>query len=323
MKRRQFIGLAGGLLIWPRDAVAQQVGRLRKIAVLQTVAEDDPAAKVRTSALVQELQTLGWTKGRNLQIDERFAGHLEQLRTYAAEIVALMPEVILIQSNPGLAALRQINQTVPTVFVLVADPVGSGFVGSLARPGGNITGFKPSIGGKWLGLLKEAVPSIDRVAALYHAQTAANVSMLHAAESAASLLGVKITRAALQDAASAQEAIEAFAGSPGGLIVMPHPVTTNARAQIIQSALRRRLPAIGAFRYWAAEGTLMSYGVDEVDLFRRAASYIDRILRGERAADLPVQAPTKFDFVINLKVAKVLSLDISPLVLTRANEVIE
>jgi len=240
--------------------------------------------------------------------------------------MALTPEVILIQSNPGLAALRQTNQTIPTVFVLVADPVGSGFIGSLARPGGNITGFsnfEPSIGGKWLELLKEAVPSINRIAALYHAQTAANVSMLHAAESAANLIGVKITPMAVQDARSAEEAIEAFSDSPGGLIVMPHPVTTNARSAIIQSALRRRLPAIGAFRYWAAEGTLMSYGVDEVDLFRQAASYIDRILRGERPANLPVQAPTKFDFVINLKTSKALSLDISPLLLTRATEVIE
>jgi ABC-type uncharacterized transport system substrate-binding protein len=276
--------------------------------------------------LCKGFKSLDGLRAGTSTIDERFAGHLEQFRTYAIDIMAVMPDVILIQSNPGLAAIRQINQTVPTVFVLVADPVGSRFVESLARPGGNITGFsnfEPSVGGKWFELLKEAVPSIDRVAALYHAQTAANVAMLHAAESAGSSVGVKITRLAVQDVRSAEEAIEGFSGSPGGLIVIPHPVTTNARRAIIQSSLRRRLPAIGAFRYWAAEGTLMSYGIDEVDLFRRAASYIDRILRGERPADLPIQAPTKFDFVVNLKTAKALSLDISPLLLTRATEVIE
>ena len=328
MKRREFIALAGIAAAWPLMARAQQVDRLRRIGVLQTLAENDPEAKFRTTALLRELQRLGWTEGRNVRIDSRFAGDLERLRSHAAELVALKPETILIQSNPGVALLAELDRTIPTVFVLVADPVGSGFVQSLARPGGNVTGFtnfEPSMGGKWLELLTEVVPSVSRVAALYHAQTAANVAMLNAAEAAASSVGgVKVIRAAIQDAPSVEQAINAFAADPhGGLIVMPHPVTTGARTLIIETALRHHLPAIGAFRYWAAGGTLISYGVDEIDLFRRAASYVDRILRGEKPADLPVQAPTKFQLVINLKTAKALGIDVPSRLQQLADEVIE
>jgi putative ABC transport system substrate-binding protein len=328
MKRREFIaGLGSAAAMRPLLGSAQQIDRVHRIGVLQTVAENDPAAKIRTTALVQGLQELGWTQGRNIHIESRFAGDLERIRAYAAELVAQKPEVLLVQSNPGLTALRQIDRTIPTVFLLVADPVGSHFVDSLARSDGNLTGFtnfEPSIGGKWVEVLKEAVPSITRAAALYHAQTAANVAMLHAAESAGSSLGVRVLPAAIQDGPSAEQAINTFAADAhDGLIVMPHPVTVTARGVIIESARRHRLPAIGTSRYWAAEGSLISYGIDEIDLFHRAASYIDRILRGEKPADLPVQAPTKYELVINLKTAKALDLNIPPTLLARADEVIE
>ena len=328
LKRREFITLLGGAaVIWPMAATAQRLDRERKIGVLQTLAENDPAAKNRTKAFVQGLQELGWTQGRNIHIESRFAGDLERIRAYVEELVVQMPEAILVQSNPGLAALRQIDRTIPTVFLLVADPVGSHFVDSLARPGGNLTGFtnfEPSIGGKWVEVLKEAVPSITRVAALYHAQTAANVAMLHAAESAGSSLGVRVLPAAIQDGPSAEQAINTFAADAhDGLIIMPHPVTVTARSVIIESARRHRLPAIGTFRYWAVEGSLISYGIDEIDMFHRAASYIDRILRGEKPSDLPVQAPTKFELVINLKTAQALGVTVPLTLLARADEVIE
>jgi ABC-type uncharacterized transport system substrate-binding protein len=328
VKRREFIvGVGGAAAAWPLCASAQRLDHERRIGVLQTLAENDPATKFRTKAFVQGLREHGWTEGRNLQIESRFAANLDRIRDLVAELVAQMPEAIVVQSNPGLAALREIDSTIPTVFVLVADPVGSRFVERLARPGRNITGFtnfEPSIGGKWLEVLKEAVPSISRVAALYHAQTAANVAMLNAAESAGSSLGVQVIPASILDAPSAQHAVNTFApDAHDALIIMPHPVTSAARTVIIESARQHHLPAIGAFRYWAAEGSLISYGIDEVDLFHRAASYIDRILRGEKPGELPVQAPTKFELVINLETARAFGLSISPTLLARADEVIE
>jgi ABC-type uncharacterized transport system substrate-binding protein len=328
VRRREFIAaLAGAAAMRPPLASAQRLDRERKVGVLQTLAENDPATKMRTTAFVHGLQELGWTQGHNIHIESRFAGDLERVRNYVADLVALKPDAIVVQSNPGLAALREIDRTIPTVFVLVADPVGSRFVEGLARPGGNITGFtnfEPSIGGKWVEIIKETVPRISRVAALYHAQTAANVAMLRAAEAAGTTLGVKVIPEEIVDSLSAEQAIHTFAGDPQvALIIMPHPVTSAARTVINETAGRHHLPTIGAFRYWAAEGSLISYGIDEVDLFHRAASYIDRILRGEKPAELPIQAPTKFELVVNLRTAKAIGVDVSPTLLARADEVIE
>ena len=266
-------------------------------------------------------------EGRNLRIDYRWAAALDRMPIYAAELVGLAPDVIVVQSNPGLAALRQATLTIPVVFVSVADPVGSGFIESLARPGGNITGFanfEPSMGGKWLEILKEIAPSLTRVAVIHHPKTSANLAILRAVEAAAPSFGVTLTAAGVHDAAEIEGAITAFAGEPNrALVVVPHPLTVVHRELIIKQATQHRLPAIYAFRYFAAEGGLISYGIDQTDMFPRAASYVDKILNGAKPADLPVQAPTKFELVVNLKTAKALGLTVPPTLLTSADEVIE
>jgi putative ABC transport system substrate-binding protein len=330
MRRREFITLLGGAAAaWPHGVIAQPADRMRRIGVLIALAENDPQAQANIAAFRRGLQELGWTEGRNIRFDYRFAGgNIERMRVYAAELVDLAPDVVLVHSNPFLAALRQANRTIPTVFAQVADPVGSGFVESLARPGGNVTGFsnyESEIGGKWLDVLKEVAPRVTRAAVLLHPETTANVAYLRAAEAAARSLGVTVTAAGVYDAAEIERAVTAFAAEPnGGLIVLPHPITGLNRDLIAALAARHRLPAVWPFRFFiAANGGLLSYGIDVADLFRRATVYVDRILHGTRPGELPIQLPTKFELVINLKTAKALGLEVPPTLLARADEVIE
>ena len=326
MRRREVIAMLGAIIAAPPFAArGQSTDRTRRVGVLlgTTASGPEPIA-----AFVQRLQELGWIDGHNIRIDYRgIAGDIDRFRAYATELVDQVPDVILVQSNPGLAALRQVTSTIPVVFVQVADPVGSGFIDSLARPGGNVTGFanfEGSMGGKWLEVLKEIAPTVARVLVLFNSETAANVGMARAAEAGASSFAVKVTLAGVHDAAEIERAIAAFAvGSNGGLIAIPHTVTVVNHGLIIALAARYRLPAVYAFRYIAKAGGLMSYGVDADDLYRRAAAYVDRILRGAKPGDLPVQGPTRFELVINLKPAKALGLVLPRSLLVRADEVIE
>lgn len=292
---------------------------------MSSTSETDPQSRPRIMAFQQELEQLGWATGRNLRIDFRWnvGGDV----ALAGEIVALEPEAILVQSNPGVAALRQVTSTIPIVFVSVADPVESGFVESLARPGGNITGFsnfEASMGGKWLEALKEIAPRVTSVLALLHVETAAHAGFLRTAQSAAPSLGVTLSTASVHNATEIETAMMALSARVNsGLLVMPHPVTTANRELILKLAAKYRLPAVYPFQYYAAAGGLISYGIDLVDLYRRAATYVDRILRGVKPRELPVQAPSKFEMVINLKSAKALDLTIPPTLLARADDVIE
>ena len=331
MRRREFFGLVGGAAAWPLVARAQSQAA-RRIGVISAVSETDREAKPRLMAFQQALEQLGWATGRNLRIDFRWNNRgdvalAEEMLALSKEMVALEPEVILVQSNPGVAALRQVTSTIPIVFVSVADPVESGFVESLARPGGNITGFsnfEASMGGKWLEALKQIAPGVNKVLALLQAETAANAGFLRTAQSAASSLGVTLTAASVHNATEIETALMALsAQSNCGLIVMPHPVTTANRELILKMAARYRLPSVYPFRYYVAEGGLMSYGIDTVDLFRRAATYVDRILRGAKPRELPVQAPSKFEMAINLKTARALGLDVPLHLQQLADEVIE
>ena len=265
------------------------------------------------TALLQKLTELGWTDGQNLRVDLRFAGSdAERLRDYAQELVASTPEVIFARSNPALAEVLAATRRIPVVFIQVADPVDSGFVDNLARPGGNATGFtnfEPSMGGKWLELLKEIAPGVSRAEVMLHPETTANIAMLRAAQAAAPALGVTVTVAGVHDAVEIERAIGALASEPNvGLIVAPHVVTASHRDLIFRLAARHRLPTVSAFRFMVTSGALVSYGIDAVDLTRRAAVYMDRILRGARVVELPVQAPTKFELVVNLKTARALGL---------------
>jgi ABC-type uncharacterized transport system substrate-binding protein len=328
MNRREFISLLGGAAAtWPLAARAQQGERVRRIGVLTALPESDALLSARIRPLVQGLQALGWEQGRNLRIEVRSGGTDSDLRSAARELTRLGTEIIVVPGNPALAALREINRSVPTVFVQVGDPVGSGYVQSLARPGGNMTGFtamEPEMGGKWVELLKEAAPSVLRLAALLQPDIPANLAYFAAIEAAAPKLNVRVQAAAVQSAADVERAVSSFAREPnGGLIVGPNPVTTANRELIAKLAITHRLPSIFAFRYYVTSGGLLCYGPDTPDLFRRAASYVDRILRGADPADLAVQQPTKFELIINLKTARALGLEIPPTLLARADEVIE
>jgi len=328
MKRREFIGLlAGAATAWPLAARAQQNGPVRRIGVLMPILETDTEAQPWVAAFREGLQQLGWIEGRNIRIDYRWAGDFGRIRSYAEELVRLSPDVMVANGNPVVAAVLQQTRTVPIVFVQVADPVGSGFIQSLARPGGNITGltnFELSMAGKWLELLKEIAPTLTRVAVILHPETAAHVAFLRVIQAMAPSVGVALTVAGVHDAVEIEGALTTFAaGANGGVIVLPHPVTGNHRDVIIRLAQRGHLPTIAPFEYFAVDGTLMSYGVDSRDLFRRAGSYVDRILKDENPGDLPVQGPTKFEFVINMKAAKALGLTVPPSILLRADEVIE
>jgi putative ABC transport system substrate-binding protein len=332
LQRRQFITLLGGAAAgWPLAAHAQQGERIRRVGVLMGFAESDPEQRVRTAAFLKRLQELGWTDGRNMRIDYRHGdGETDRMRAHAKELVALAPDLILVQSNGALAALREATSRVPIVFVQVSDPVGSGFVESLARPGGNLTGFtnfEPEMGGKWIEALKEAANGVTRVAVLLNPEmpaNAAHAAFLRAAQRAAPVLGTTVTAGGVHDVAEIERFVSAFAAEPnGGMIVLPHPLPIVNRDQIIALAARHRLPAVYPYRLFVTAGGLISYGIDQVDQWGRAAAYIDRILRGEKPADLPVQQPTKYELAINLKTAKTLGLDVPPTLLARADEVIE
>jgi putative tryptophan/tyrosine transport system substrate-binding protein len=329
MRRREFIALlSGAAAAWPVKARAQQGEQMRRIGVLMAINADDAEAQARMVAFVQGLQQLGWTVGKNVRVDFRLAGiDADTLRKHAAELVALAPDVILAQSSPAIAPLLQATRTVPIVFTLIADPVGAGYVDSLAHPGGNATGFTVfdySIGGKWLELLKEIAPRVTRVAVLREAAVAAGPAQFGAAQTVAPSLGMELRPVDTRDAGEIERAITAFARGPnGGLLVTGSSAASSHRNLIIALAARYQLPAVYPFRYYVAAGGLISYGTDYIDQFRQAAGYVDRILKGEKPSDLPVQAPTKYELVINLKTAKQLGLSIPPAVLARADAVIE
>jgi putative ABC transport system substrate-binding protein len=329
MRRREFITrLGGAAAAWPFVARAQQTEQMRRVGVLMNLAADDAEGQARLTALAQGLQELGWTDGRNLRIDYRWgAGDTDRHRKYAAELVALAPNVILASATQAVEALRQATRTVPIVFVNVVDPVGAGYVNSLARPGANATGFimfDYGISVKWLELLKEIAPQLKRVAVLRDAATASGIGLLAVIQAMAPLVDVEVRPVGVSDADEIERVVTAFAHSlNGGLIVTGSSVAAGHRSLIIALAARHRLPAVYSLRYWTTDGGLISYGPNSVDPYRRAAGYVDRILKGEKPADLPVQAPTKYELVINLKTAKALGLDVPPMLLARADEVIE
>ena len=329
MNRREFIALLGGAAAaWPLTARAQQGGRMRRVGVLQNLASDDPAEQARLMAFGQGLQELGWTIGQNVTIENRWsAGDPDRIRRNTEEMVALAPDVILASGNAGVAPLLQATRTVPVVFVIVPDPVGAGFVDSLARPGGNATGFiayEYGLSGKWLEVLKEIAPGVTRAAVIRDPALASGPGQFAAIQSIAPSLGVEVSPVNVRDAGEIERAITAFAHSPnGGLIVTGSALVGIHRHLIIALAARHKLPAVYVERTYVAAGGLISYGSDFLDQYRRAASYVDRILKGEKPADLPVQQPTKYELVINLKTAKALGLDIPPTLLARADEVIE
>jgi ABC-type uncharacterized transport system substrate-binding protein len=328
LKRRDFITLLGGAAAWPLVARAQQTDRVRRIGVLMNLAADDPESQRRMTAFVQGLQQLGWTDDRNVRIETRWgAADVDRFRSYAAELVALAPDVILASGHPSVVALQQATRTVPIVFLQVVDPVGAGFVASLARPGGNATGFtvfEYSISGKWLELLKEVAPSVTRAAIIRDAAITAGTGQFAAIQAVAPSLGIEVSPIGVRDAGEIERAIGAFArSSNGGLIVTGSALAAVHRDLIVTLAARHKLPAVYSFRYFATVGGLISYGPDSMGPYRRAAGYVDRILKGEKPADLPVQAPTKYELVINLKTARALGLDLPASVLARADEVIE
>jgi putative ABC transport system substrate-binding protein len=329
MRRREFITLVGGsVAAWPLAARAQQPERMRRIGVLMTIAADDRQSQRRMTAFVQVLQHLGWTDGRNVRIETRWGGgDTDRLRTDAAELVALAPDVIVATGSVGLAALLQVTRTVPIVFTIAPDPVGAGFVDSLARPGGNATGFTQfeyGLSGKWLELLKEITPGVTRVAVLREPNLTAAVAQFAAIQAVAPSLRVELVPLNVRNAGEIEQTIGSFARtSNDGLIVTSSPLTAIHRALIINLAAKHKLPAIYYSNFLVSDGGLIGYGPDFVDQYRRAAEYVDRILRGEKPADLPVQAPTKYELVINLKTAKALGLEVPPTLLARADEVIE
>ena len=328
MNRREFILALGGVAVaWPLAARAQQPERMRRIGVLAPTAPDDAEAQTRFAALRQGLQRFGWIEGRNLQIDARWgAGDAGAIGSAATELAALAPDVI-VASGSAAAAILQATRTVPIVFVSVPDPVGSGFVESLAQPGGNATGFimfEYGLSAKWLELLKEIAPSVTRAAVLRDPAIVAGIGQFAVIQSAASSVGVDVSAINMHDGAEIERAVTAFARRPnGGLILTASALAAIHRDLVVSLAARYKLPAVYITRYFVAGGGLVSYGPDFVDQYRRAAEYVDRILKGEKPADLPVQAPTKYELVVNLKTAKALGLEIPPTVLARADEVIE
>jgi putative tryptophan/tyrosine transport system substrate-binding protein len=328
MKRREFISLLGGAAAaWPLAARAQQGERMRRIGVLMHLSENDPEAQRLVATFREGLAQLGWTEGRNLRIDNRWsAGDIERIRRYAAELVALGPDVILAYGGSVVGPLQQVSSTVPIVFVEVIDPVGAGFVTSLARPGGNATGFSLfefGISGKWLELLKQISTGITKVVVIRQPSSPGGGGQLGAIQAVAPSFGVEVTPVGLRDAGEIERAVAVAHDTKGGLIVTVSPLATVHRDLIVSLAARYRVPAVYPLRYFAASGGLISYGPDRLEPYRRAPGYVDRILKGEKPADLPVQAPTKYELVINLKTAKTLGLDLPPTLLARADEAIE
>jgi putative ABC transport system substrate-binding protein len=328
MRRREFITLLGGAAIWPLAARAQQADRTRRIGVLMSLAADDPEGQARLAAFLKGLHEFGWSDGRNMRIDTRSgAGDADRTRRYAAELVALGPDVILAAGGQVMGPLLQATRTVPIVFTQTPDPVGAGYVESLARPGGNATGFTQfeyGISAKWLELLKEIAPRVTRAAVLRDPAIPEGVGQFAIIQAAAPSFGVELRPVDVRDAGELERAVTAFArGSNGGLIVPASGLANVHRELIITLAAQHRLPAVYPFRFYVTSGGLISYGPDSIDPHRRAASYVDRILKGEKPADLPVQAPTKFELAINLKAAKTLGLDVPATLIARADEVIE
>ena len=329
MRRRDFIALLGSATAgWPLVARAQQGGRGRRIVALMSMAADDPEAQPRVAAFESGLRELGWLDGHNLRVEYRWVSEGDLLRRNAAELAQMPPDLILATSTPVMAALREQGLGVPIMFVQVTDPVGNGFVASLARPGGNITGFTNfefSIGTKWLEALKQIAPRLTRVALIYNPETAPYADLFQRpVEAAAPAFAVMPITVAARSVAELESAVDAFARTPtGGLLVLPDVTNLIHRDQIIALAARHRLPAVYPYRYYAASGSLLSYGSEQADVFRRAASYVDRILKGTSPGELPVQAPTKYELVINLKTAKALDLEVPPMLIARADEVIE
>jgi putative tryptophan/tyrosine transport system substrate-binding protein len=312
LKRREFITLLGGAAAWPLSARAQQPDRMRHIGVLVNTAADDPEGQARNTAFVQALQQFGWTYGRNARIETRWGTDAGSTRKYAAELVALAPDVILASASTAVSALQQTTRAVPIVFATVIDPVGAGFVEGLARPGGNITGFslfEYGLSGKWLELLKEITPGMTRAAVLRDTAVGSGVGQYAIIQAVAPSLGVELRPIDARDPGEIERAVTAFARLPnGGLIIVGTPSLVAHRNLIITLAARHQLPAAYPLSYFARSGGLISYGPDSIDPYRRAAGYVDRILKGEKPADLPVQAPTKYELVINLRTAKALGL---------------
>jgi ABC-type uncharacterized transport system substrate-binding protein len=330
MQRREFITLVGGAAAaWPLAARGQQAERIRRVGVLTAYAESDPEPKVWLGGFREVLQQLGWTEGRNIEFDYRWAqGKLELMQRYAKELVASKPDIIFSNNTPTTEAVLKLTQTIPIIFASVSDPVGSGFVASLARPGGNVTGFiniEGSIASKWLELLKEIAPGVTRVVILLDPETATHADYyLDPFKAAAPSLGVEAISAFVHNMSELETVIAAQAREPNsGLIAMPSTLLNVNRAQVISLAARYHLPAVYPFRFFAESGGLLSYGSDNLDNYRRAASYIDRVLRGTKPSELPVQVPVKYELVINLKTAKALGLKIQDSFLLRADEVIE
>jgi len=326
--RRELITALGGAAAWPLAARAQRPDRMRRIGVLMHLAADDAEGQRRIGVFLQGLQEAGWAVGRNVDIDVRWAaGEADRFREYAAELIALMPEVVLASATPSVMAMQQVTRNVPIVFVLTPDPVGLGIVASLSHPGGNVTGFTPNELGlsvKWLELLKQVAPSISRAAVLRDSANSAGMGQFGAIQGAAPSLGVEVSPIGVDDAEQIERGITAFARAPnGGLIVLAQPRILVHRGSIIKLAAEHQLPAVYTSRLFTAGGGLISYGPDILDQYRRAAEYVDRILNGAKPTDLPVQSPTKYELVINLKTAKALNLELPPSVLARADEVIE
>jgi ABC-type uncharacterized transport system substrate-binding protein len=329
MRRRQFIGLLGGVAAtaWPLAARAEQPRHVRRIVMLVGATENDPEAPLSSEAFRQTLNQLGWKEGVNVRIDTRWGhGDPDRMGSYAKELIATAPDVAVADSTPAALALQRESRTTPIIFIQAGNPVASGLVANLARPGGNLTGFTnyvPSMGGKWLELLKEVAPRLARVAALFNPKTHTG-QYWAVLDAATQSLGVTFGKAALEDDGGIARALEALAGEPaGGLIVMPDSFTMSHRETIVALAARHRVPTVYPFRVFPAQGGLMSYGMNRVGVYRDAASYVDRVLRGEKPGDLPVQAPTTFELVINLKTAKALGLDVPWFLQQRADEVIE
>jgi ABC-type uncharacterized transport system substrate-binding protein len=328
VKRRAFITLLGGAAAWPLVAHGQQSDRTRRIAVLIQVTEGDPQARIEVAAFLRKLQELGWSEGRNLLIDIRWGGgDADRIRKYAAEVVAFAPEVILAPGGTVVGALQQASRTVPIVFVNVTDPVGRGYVGSLAQPGGNATGFTSfefEMGGKWLEVLKEIAPQVTRAAVLRDPIITAGIGYLAAIHALARSIGVQVVPIDVRHTSDLERAVAAFArASNGGLIVTADPAAIVHREVIIMLAARHRLPAIYPYRFFVTGGGLVSYGLNNIEQFRLAAAYVDRILRGAKPADLPVQAPTGYEMTLNLRTAKALGLMVPDKLLVAADEVIE
>jgi len=328
-RRREFIALIGGAATaCPLAARAQKAQRIRRIGIIMGFAEDDEVWQTYLGTFRQRLQDFGWTEGDNIRFDYCFTGEsTERMRVAATEAVAMAPDVIFVTTNPVVSALMQVTRTIPIVFTWVSDSVGSGYVATFAHPRGNITGFhnyEPALGAKWIGILKEIAPAVQRVAFVHVPEITANVAFMRVGEASSAALGLTVSGAAVRNPADIERVLTEFAQEPnGGLIVTPSPLTATRRALIIELAARLRLPTIYSFRFYATSGGLISYGIDQTELVREAASYVDRILRGANPAELPVQLPTKYQLVINLKTANALGLNVPNSMQLLADEVIE